>query len=82
MKKQNKELFSTRTKQEKYYDGTEDWYDEGLVSEEFRVEYILQEAYEQEKYNTYDDEILWLKNEAQKKYYREPYRPTASKVEV
>lgn len=82
MKKQNKGLFSTRTKQEKYYDGTEDWYDEDLVSEEFRVEYILQEAYEQEKCKSYDDEILWLKNEAQKKYYREPYKPVASKVEV
>ena len=75
-------MLSTRTKQEKYYDGLEDWYDERLVSKEFTEEYILQEAYKQEKYNTYDDEILWLKNEAQKKYYRKPYKPVASKVEV
>lgn len=75
-------MLSTRTKQEKYYDGLEDWYDEGLVSKEFTEEYILQEAYDQENYNTYDDEILWLKNEAQKIYYREPYKPVASKVEV
>lgn len=82
MTNKHKGMLSTRTKQEKYYDGTGDWYNEDLVSEEFKVEYILQESYEQEKYNTYDDEILWLKNEAQKKYYREPYKPLASKVEV
>lgn len=82
MTKKNKGVFSIRTKQDNYYDGLEDWYNEDLVSEEFRVENILKEAYEQEKLDTYDDEILWLKNEAQKKYYREPYKPAASKVEV
>lgn len=82
MTKKNKGVFSIRTKQDNYYDGSEDWYNEDLVSEEFKVENILKEAYEQEKLDTYDDEIFWLKNEAQKKYYREPYKPVASKVEV
>ncbi|WP_211749677.1 hypothetical protein [Paenibacillus sp. Marseille-Q4541] len=82
MTKRNAGTILHRTKQENYYDGFEEWYDEELVSKEFSGEYILQEAYEQEKYDTYDDDVIWLKNEAQKKYYREPHKPVHSKVEV
>ncbi|MFI2856818.1 hypothetical protein ACH6EH_06730 [Paenibacillus sp. JSM ZJ436] len=58
--------------QEKYYDGDYDYYDERDVSLEMKrgtrdcTKYIEEEC---------DYDHLWYKNEAQKKYYRKPYKP-------
>lgn len=62
-----------RTFQELYYDGEVDYCDERYVSPEMKqgiydcVEYIENESL--------NDDYLWYKQEAQKKYYREPYKP-------
>lgn len=61
-----------RTFQELYYDGEVDYYDERYVSPEMKqgiydcIEYIENES---------DYDLIWYKNEAQKNYYREPYKP-------
>lgn len=61
-----------KTMQELYYDGEADYCDERDVSLDMKqgtndcIEYIEQES---------DYNILWYKQEAQKKYYREPYKP-------
>ncbi|MBT2759867.1 hypothetical protein [Paenibacillus sp. ISL-20] len=60
-----------RTFQELYYDGEIDYYDERDVSPEMKkgindcIKYIEEES---------DYDLLWYKNEAQKKYYREPFK--------
>ncbi|KAF6630515.1 hypothetical protein H6F38_13875 [Paenibacillus sp. EKM208P] len=73
MKKQNKGNHSIITWEDLYYDGYEvDVFDERDVSgwmldgTEDCYEYI----------EKHDDEVIWLKNEAQKKYYREPHKTT------
>ena len=61
-----------RNLQEQYYDGEVDYYDERDVSPEMKkgtndcIKYIEEES---------DYDYLWYKHEAQKKYYREPYKP-------
>lgn len=60
-----------RNLQELYYDGDADYYNERDVSPEMKqgvndcIKYIENES---------DYEILWFKQEAQKKYYREPFK--------
>ncbi|MEK4427811.1 hypothetical protein MHB54_00980 [Paenibacillus sp. FSL M7-0802] len=69
MHKKNKGNHSIITWEDLYYDGYElDYYDERDISLERDIEEI--------NYTYMDDEVIWLKNEAQKKYYREPYEPT------
>lgn len=57
--------------QEKYYDGEVDYVDEDLVNPEWKMDYLagIYDDCTQE-----DDEVLWLKREAQFKYYREPHK--------
>lgn len=61
-----------RNLQELYYDGEVDYYDERDVSPEMKkgindcIKYIEEES---------DYDYLWYKYEAQKNYYREPYKP-------
>jgi len=61
--------------QDQYYDGESDYYDERDVSPEMKqgtndcIEYIEE---------VIDNEATWFKHEAQKKYYREPYKPEKS----
>lgn len=57
--------------QDMYYDGDKDYYDERDVSPVMKqgtydcIEYIEE---------VIDNETAWLKREAQKKFYREPYK--------
>ncbi|MWV44954.1 hypothetical protein GRF59_15130 [Paenibacillus sp. HJL G12] len=57
--------------QDMYYDGDKDYYDDRDVSPEMKqgtkdcIKYIEE---------VIDNEATWLKQEAQKKYYREPYK--------
>ncbi|MET3209927.1 UNVERIFIED_CONTAM: hypothetical protein ABIC26_002875 [Paenibacillus sp. PvR008] len=76
MEKRSKGNHSITTWEDLYYDGYKvDVFDERNVSDwmlegtEDCIEYIEE----------YDDEVFWLKNEAQNKYYREPYKTVASK---
>jgi hypothetical protein len=62
--------------QEQYYDGEVEYIDERCVSLEMKsgtndcIKYLEKET------NTYDSEVIWFKNEANKgKFYREPYKP-------
>ncbi|WP_311078271.1 hypothetical protein [Paenibacillus polymyxa] len=66
MVKRNKGNHSIITWEDMYYDGFElDYYNERDVS--------LDTDTEEVDYTYMDDEVIWLKNEAQNKYYRKPY---------
>lgn len=57
--------------QDLYYDGYVEYFDERNVSS-YMTE-GLGDCIEYIENSFFDDEVLWLKNEAQKKYYREPF---------
>lgn len=75
MSKQNKNKgnHSIITWEDLYYDGYEvDVFDQRDVSD-----WMLEGTEDCYEYiEKHDDEIIWLKNEAQKKYYREPNKTT------
>ncbi|MGR6760411.1 hypothetical protein ACU1JV_01015 [Paenibacillus sp. T2-29] len=71
MVKRYKGNHSIITWEDQYYDGFElDYYDERDVSLDKDIEEI--------DYTYMDVEVIWLKNEAQKKYYRKPHEPEDS----
>ncbi|QNR65513.1 hypothetical protein IAQ67_16640 [Paenibacillus peoriae] len=72
MVKRYKGNHSIITWEDQYYDGFElDYYDERDVSLDKDIEEI--------DYTYMDVEVIWLKNEAQKKYYRKPFESESSK---
>ncbi|KZE65148.1 hypothetical protein AV545_04280 [Paenibacillus jamilae] len=73
MSKMNKGNHSIITWEDRYYDGFElDCFDHRDVSD-----WMLKGAEDCYEYiEKHDDELIWLKNEAQKKYYREPNKAT------
>lgn len=74
MVKQNKGNFSIITWEDRYYDGFDlDYFDDRDVSLNTEIEEV--------DYTYMDDEVMWIKNEAQKKYYREPHQATTINVE-
>lgn len=74
MVNRNKGNHSVITWEDRYFDGEIDYYDERYVSLDWKNSTSNLINYQEEMLDTYDDDILWLKNEAQKKYYREPYK--------
>jgi hypothetical protein len=67
-----------KTWQERYYDGQCDYVDERLVSWDWENSTSILINYEQEIKNTYDDQVLSMKKEANSgKFYREPYKGEA-----
>ncbi|PYY28339.1 hypothetical protein [Paenibacillus illinoisensis] len=80
MKNKHKGNHSIITREDQYYDGYElGCYDERYVRTEMKagtkdcIEYIEDHI---------DDEVIWLKNHAQKEYYREPFNPKSEEISI
>ncbi|MFC3746492.1 hypothetical protein [Paenibacillus sp. GCM10012306] len=70
-----KKLKWKKTWQEKYWDGECEYIDERLVSWDWKNNKRIWIDYEQEMKNTYDDQVIWTKKDANSgKFYREPYK--------
>ncbi|MDP9675194.1 hypothetical protein J2W97_001177 [Paenibacillus jamilae] len=75
MPKMKKGNHSIITWEDRYYDGFElDYFDDRDVSLKTEIEEI--------DYTYIDDEVIWLKNEAHKKYYRLPHKPENSNKDI